>query len=159
VLVRNAIIMPVLMQLHIAILHDFNMKVFFQFPSLLGQGFEMSSFIRLEEFIATLISSLKWKVIMILQKLKNSFIKVIYTGEDPITKRSKYARINDLYHSLNPSLVPWLTTTGGEYCHAIMIAKIKKIPVDICFVVIGLVNSGFKIIRNQNFWDSSIVID
>src|SRR5664280_2584498 len=158
ILERNTIIMPVFVQLDITVFHNLNLKVFFQFPTLLGQWFQMSPFDVLKQIIAAFFPALKRKVIMYLQKLKDGFIKFIKACEHTITKWSKNACINDLNHSLYPCLVTWFTAAGRKDSHTVMIAQIKKIPINIRFVTIGLVNSGFKIIRNQNIRNSSVVV-
>ena len=73
--------MPVFVQLDMAVFHNLNLKVFFQFPTLLGQWFQMSFFDVLKQIIAAFFSSLIGKVVMNLQKLKNGFIKLIQACE------------------------------------------------------------------------------
>src|SRR4030042_191499 len=59
ILIRNTIVMPVFVQLDIAVFHNLNLKVFFQFPTLLGQWFQMSSFDVLKQIITAFFSALE----------------------------------------------------------------------------------------------------
>ena len=67
--------MAVFVQLDIAVFHNLKLKVFFQFPPLLGQWFQMSFFDVPEQIIVAFFSALKRKAIMYLRKLKDGFVK------------------------------------------------------------------------------------
>src|SRR4030043_223238 len=94
ILVRNTIIVSVLVQLDMAIFHHLNLKVFFQFPTLLGQWLQKSSFTGFKQIIAVFFSSLIGKTVMSLQKLKDGIIQLIRACEHLIAQRSKNACIN-----------------------------------------------------------------
>jgi len=80
--------MAVFVQLDIAVFHNLNLKVFIQFPPLLGQWFQMSFFDVPEQIIVAFFSALKRKAIMYLRKLKDGFVKFIQACEHSITNRN-----------------------------------------------------------------------
>src|SRR5512133_930365 len=158
VMVWRTVIMPVRMQLDMAVFHHLNLKIFLQFPVILRKGSKLPFFLILKKHIAAFCSALKGNIIMLFKIFSNSIIESVKVCEHLVTKRGINPGVNNLNHPLYPCFIPWLKTAGRKYCHTIMIAKVQKIPVDICLIRIGFVYAGLEIIRYKYPWNSSKII-